>query len=109
MSLDRELLGRGAPPLVNGELLFEEPWQSRVFGMARLLSESGIFSWNEFRASLIARIEEWELANPSAEYDYYPLFLKALSDTLEGKGVVDSSELAAIQQALEQRPAGHDH
>ena len=109
MSIDRELLGRGAPPLVNGELLFEEPWQSRVFGMARLLSESGIFNWNEFRISLITRIEEWEVENSGADYLYYPLFLEALTDTLEAKGIVDSAELFEIQEEFSQRPAGHDH
>ena len=109
MSIDRELLGRGAPPLVNGELLFEEPWQSRVFGMARLLSENGIFNWNEFRDSLIARIEEWEVDHADAEYLYYPLFLGALTDTLETKGIVNSAELFKIQEEFSQRPAGHDH
>ncbi len=108
-SPDLELQGRGAPPLINGELLFDEPWQSRVFGMARLLSEHGAFEWDEFRDSLITRIEDWERRNPSAEYQYYPLFLAALTDTLEKKGVVDPIQLKAIQQVYSERPAGHDH
>ena len=108
-SPDPELLGRGAPPMINGELLFDEPWQSRVFGMARLLSENGAFEWNEFRASLIARIDDWERSNPTAEYQYYPLFLAALTDTLETKGIVDSAQLQALQQIYSERPAGHDH
>ena len=108
-SPDPELLGRGSPPLINGDLLFDEPWQSRVFGMARLLSENGAFEWDEFRASLIARIDDWERRNPTAEYQYYPLFLAALTDTLETKGIVDSAQLQAIQQIYSERPAGHDH
>ncbi len=108
-TLDHELLGRGAPPLINGELLFDEPWQSRVFGMARLLSENGAFEWDEFRDALISRIDHWEQQNSTEEYQYYPLFLAALTDTLEAKGVVDPAELAAIQQIFLDRPAGHDH
>ncbi len=109
ITLDQELLGRGAPPLLNGELLFEEPWQSRVFGIARLLSENGTFKWDEFRDSLIGRIDDWESHNPDAEYQYYPLFLAALTDTLESKGAVDENQLLSIQQLFSERPAGHDH
>ena len=32
--------GRIAPPTANGEVVFEAPWQGRVFGMARLLAEA---------------------------------------------------------------------
>ena len=40
-----------APPMANGELLFEAPWQARVFGMARALSEQGLYTWDEFRGA----------------------------------------------------------
>jgi len=109
MSIDHELLGGGAPPLVNGELLFDEPWQSRVFGIARLLSEQGLYDWDDFRDSLIKRIQAWENANPGAGYHYYPLFLDALTDTLESRGILGSEELLATQLAFANRPAGHDH
>ena len=48
---DVELAGDIAPPMANGELVFESPWEGRVFGMARVLCEQGLFEWDEFRAT----------------------------------------------------------
>ena len=47
-----------APPRANGELVFAAPWESRVFGLAAALRERGLFSWDEFRAELIAAIDD---------------------------------------------------
>ncbi len=38
------------PPMANGEVLFDEPWQGRVFAMALLLEEQEFFAWEEFPA-----------------------------------------------------------
>ena len=45
-----------AVPRQNGELVFDEPWQGRVFGMAVALYEQGGLDWEEFRQALIAQI-----------------------------------------------------
>ena len=37
--------GNLAPPRLNGELVFETPWESRVFGITMALFESGKFEW----------------------------------------------------------------
>ena len=39
--LDQE--GPAAPPRTNGELVFELPWESRVFGLTMSLYEAGQF------------------------------------------------------------------
>ena len=44
-----------APPRLNGELVFEAPWQSRAFGVTADLVESGCFSWEDFRIRLIEK------------------------------------------------------
>ena len=49
-----------APPMANGEVLFEAPWQGRVFGMARSLEEAGLYTWDEFREQLIKHIGQWD-------------------------------------------------
>ena len=46
--------GAAALPRKNGELVFDEPWHGRVFGMAVALHEQGVYDWEEFRQTLIA-------------------------------------------------------
>ena len=41
--------GPAAIPRRNGEPVFNEPWESRVFGMAVGLCERGFYDWDEFR------------------------------------------------------------
>ena len=53
-------LGPKAPPRKNGELQFDELWESRVFGLTMSLHEAGAFAWGEFQAELIASIGAWE-------------------------------------------------
>lgn len=110
MSAPLEIEGPAAPPRSNGELVFAEPWESRAFGMAVSLYESGAFTWPEFQAALVARIAAWEAAAaPEEPYNYYRLWLAALEDVLVSRCVVSADEVVARAQALAQRPPGHDH
>jgi hypothetical protein len=56
MTAPLDIEGPAGPPRSNGELVFAEPWESRAFGMAVSLYETGMFSWPQFQAALIARI-----------------------------------------------------
>ena len=38
-----------AVPRKNGELVFEEPWEGRVFGMAVALHDQRLYGWEEFQ------------------------------------------------------------
>ncbi|MEU9451834.1 nitrile hydratase accessory protein [Streptomyces sp. NPDC048277] len=110
MSAPLAVEGPAAPPRANGELVFAEPWESRAFGMAVSLHESGAFAWPEFQGALIARIRAWEnTAAPDEPYVYYRLWLAALEDVLTGLCAVSADEITARAQALARRPAGHDH
>jgi nitrile hydratase accessory protein len=102
--------GPGAPPMANGELVFDEPWQGRVFGMAHTLCDAGLFTWDEFREALIGEIRQWESANAEgSEYRYYDRFLAALERVLREKGLCDPSALDGRLAEFLARPAGHDH
>jgi nitrile hydratase accessory protein len=103
-----ELDGDIAPPMSNGEVVFEAPWQGRVFGMARALAEAGFYTWDEFRASLIREIAAWDRHGEGA-YAYYDHFLRALERLLEAKGVVDTGTLERRFRAFRERPHDHDH
>lgn len=107
---DPLLDGPAAPPMANGELVFEAPWEGRVFGMARQLADSGAYTWDEFRDSLIESIARWEsVAGEGAEYRYYDRFLEALEDLLVARGLIDTGSLRERFEEYRARPHGHDH
>jgi nitrile hydratase accessory protein len=108
VSVDDELTGELAPPMANGEVLFEAPWQGRVFGMARALAEAGVYDWEEFRVRLIEEIAAWD-RNPEGEYRYYDHFLRALERLLLDKGLIGDDGLGDRVAAFAARPHGHDH
>ena len=81
--------------MANGEVLFEEPWQGRVFGMAVALHEAGLFDWSEFQARLIEVIGDWDRqASDAGTYHYYQHFQRALNNLLAAKGLVDAKRMA---------------
>ena len=49
--IDLDLDGPAAPPRANGELVFEHPWQSRMFATTMALCEAGVIDYDEFRAA----------------------------------------------------------
>ena len=103
-----ELSGIAEPPMANGELVFEAPWQGRVFGMARALSEAGLYSWDEFREYLIEAIAERDREG-EGDYAYYDHFLAALEKLLADKKLVTPEPLQARCTEFLERPHGHDH
>jgi len=80
-----------AVPRRNGELVFDEPWQGRVFGMAVALSEQGQLPWEEFRQALIAEIAAGEARG--GEFRYYHAWLAAFERVLAERGAVRPDEL----------------
>ena len=86
--LDTE--GPAAPPRPNGELLFESPWEARVFGITMSLYEAGLFEWEE-------------------EWNYYECWAAAFERLLASKELCAAGELRKRVEAFEARPHGHDH
>lgn len=94
ISVDRvvaAMAGQVALPRKNGELVFDEPWQGRVFGMAVALHEQGLYDWDEFRRALIAQVQAAE-ARPGP-FVYYEVWLATFEGLLADKGVVTREEL----------------
>jgi nitrile hydratase accessory protein len=89
--------GTAALPRKNGELVFEEPWHGRAFGIAVALHGQGAFEWEAFRQRLIGRIDEAE-SRPEP-FEYYRCWLQALEDVLVLTGMVAETE--ADERALE--------
>tara|TARA_Y100001970_G_scaffold73428_1_gene93175 strand:+ start:1883 stop:2221 length:339 start_codon:yes stop_codon:yes gene_type:complete len=100
-----------APPRDNGELVFEAPWQSRAFGVAADLVDSGHFTWNDFREYLIEAIVEWETLESSGQqsWDYYSCWVTALEQILKSRELLEGDEFETRATHYASRPHGHDH
>jgi hypothetical protein len=86
--------GVAAPPRRNGELVFDAPWQSRVFGLAAAIVETCFGGDREpFRQHLIRAIAD----DPEREYWYS--WTVALQELVVSAGLVD--ELAIERRLAE--------
>lgn len=108
---DLPVEGDGAPPRANGELVFDAPWQSRAFGVAAALAESGRLSWPDFQRALIDQVGGADAAG----YDtglpavYWNCWLEALGVLVVEADLVSPAAWSDKNDALARRPAGHDH
>jgi hypothetical protein len=72
--------GADAPPRSNGELVFNEPWEGRAFGLCIALLEQRGMAWGDFRPHLVAAIAA------DAQRPYYESLVVALDDFVESLG-----------------------
>ena len=76
--------GPVAPPRRNGELVFDAPWQSRVFGLAAAIVETCFDGDREpFRQQLIAAIAD------APDREYWDSWTVALEALVVSSGLVD--------------------
>ena len=88
-----DLTGDAALPRRNGELVFDEPWESRAFGLAVAMNESGVYDWGDFRDVLVAETADGEWHGEPA--GYYERWLRALERLSLDRGLVTPAELEA--------------
>jgi len=71
--------------------VFSAPWEARAFALALRLSESGHFTWDEFRERLIAEVRASDRIRArdgtSDQGEYYEHFLRALERIIEEKKI----------------------
>ena len=87
-----DMKGLAALPRKNGELVFDEAWQGRIFGMTVAMSHEACFEWREFQAQLIAEIAHAEREGESTTY--YERWLHAFERLLAKTGLIDTAALA---------------
>jgi nitrile hydratase len=94
MDIDREIAnmqGATAVPRKNGELIFSEPWEGRVFAVAIVLNGEGAFPWEEFRQRLMAEVNSVDCKSDPAP-GYYEHWLAAFEQLLLKKGIMTLEE-----------------
>jgi nitrile hydratase accessory protein len=95
-----------AIPRRNGEPVFNEPWESRAFGMAVGLCERGYYTWSEFRARLMAEISAADARQEQSTY--YERFLRVLQRLMVEKKICAAEEIEA-RATTESAKTGSDH
>lgn len=92
------------PPRRNGELIFEAPWQSTVFGMVVALNQSGHLDWASFGERSAAPLPD-RVAGATVDVGEvtarYAAWLDAVEAELVASGVVTVDDLHDV--ALRQR------
>ena len=108
-TLDRSIsnmTGGEALPRKNGELVFEEPWEGRAFGLAVAMNEGGIYDWADFRNRLVEETVADE--KHGEQTGYYQRWVRALERLAVDRELVTSSELDARTGAPDSdEPGGH--
>ena len=93
--LDTE--GAAAPPRANGDLAFQEPWQSRLFATTMAACDAGLIDYDTFRDHLIALVARHESDGPG---DYWAAWQDAFEAITLEQGVVGEGELASRATAF---------
>ena len=88
----------GALPRSIGELIFNEPWEARAFGIAEAMESQDTYQWKYFRSRLIHQICQGCLQG--SEPEYYRQWFAALEDLAVSFGFVTEEELDQRTQEL---------
>ena len=80
--------------------VFREPWEAQAFAMALTLHERGLFSWNEWAATLADEIKRAQAAgDPDTGETYYRHWLATLERLIAEKGVTTAATLHRYRDA----------
>ena len=80
--------------------VFREPWEAQAFAMAVALHARGVFSWNEWAASLAEEIRRAQDAgDPDSGETYYRHWLANLEKLIAVKGLATADTLLRYRHA----------
>ena len=80
--------------------VFREPWEAQAFAMALALQQGGLFTWNEWAATLGEEIKRAQRAgDPDTGETYYRHWLAALERLVSEKGVASAETQARYRDA----------
>ena len=80
--------------------VFREPWEAQAFAMALALHGRGLFTWNEWAATLAEEIRRAQQGgDPDTGETYYRHWLATLERLVAEKGVATSDTLHRYRDA----------
>jgi nitrile hydratase accessory protein len=80
--------------------VFREPWEAQAFAMALALHQRGLFTWNEWAATLSDEIKRAQAAgDPDTGETYYRHWLNTLERLVTEKGATDAKTLSVYREA----------
>ena len=80
--------------------VFREPWEAQAFAMALALHERGVFTWNEWAATLASEIKRAQAAgDPDTGETYYRHWMATLERLIAEKGVTTAETLHRYRNA----------
>lgn len=89
----------GIPRDADGPV-FREPWEAQAFAMALALNERGLFTWNEWAATLADEIRSAQAkGDPDTGETYYRHWLATLERLVSAKGVATAETLHRYRDA----------
>jgi len=83
----RDMAGPAALPRVNGELVYESPWQRRAFGTAVATTRHLGLDWDQFRVRLMAAIAD------EPDRPYYESWVAALERLVVDRGLLTTEAI----------------
>ena len=87
-------------PRDDGGPVFREPWEAQAFAIALALHERGVFTWNEWAATLSDEIKRAQAAgDPDTGETYYLHWLATLERLVAEKGVATRDTLDRYRDA----------
>jgi nitrile hydratase accessory protein len=101
-----------AIPLDDEGVVFNSPWEAKVFAVIVSLHQQGHFAWTEWAETISDEIENDKGRRP--ETPYYELWLRAAERIIEAKGLCEAGDLVGMKDALLAEQAndhahGHAH
>ena len=83
-------------PVPPSNQVFREPWHAQLFAITIALHEGGVMSWPDWTGMLAAEIKGRKPApGNDPDDEYYRSWQAALERLLQGRDLIDSSELKA--------------
>lgn len=80
--------------------VFREPWEAQAFAMALTLHDRGLFTWNEWAATLADEIKRAQAkGDPDTGETYYRHWLATLERLVAEKGVASPTTLRRYHDA----------